>query len=63
MVAFLLLVVGGLNWLLYALAPSWEVSAWLGADIAKVVFILVGLAALFEVFTHKGRCKECNMMA
>ena len=60
MIAFLLLVVGGLNWLLVALMPSWEISMWLGASVAKLVYILVGLAALFEIFTHKGRCRECS---
>jgi len=24
------------------------------------VYILVGLSALYELFTHKGRCKECD---
>lgn len=61
MVTFLLLVVGGLNWLLFALV-GWDVSKFLGGMdtmLAKVVYILVGLSAIFELVTHKKSCKEC----
>lgn len=60
-VAFILLVVGGLNWLLFVF--GWDIDAWLGeggAVIAQIVYVLVGLSALYEVATHKGRCKECE---
>ncbi len=56
--AFLLLVIGGLNWLLSVF--SWDLAAWgIPMGALKVVYVLVGLAALFEIATHKGRCKEC----
>lgn len=58
MVAFILLVAGGLNWGLDAFGMN--VVDMLGAGIAKIVYILVALAAVFEVVTHKGRCKECT---
>ncbi len=60
MVAFILLVVGGLNWLLYAFGYN-LVSMILGGMpmVERVVYILVGLSALYEVLTHKGRCKDC----
>lgn len=61
-VAFILLVIGGLNWLLVGLF-GWDVSRWLGgmeAMISKIVYILVGLAALFEIFTHKKNCRNCS---
>lgn len=61
-VAFILLVIGGLNWLLVGLF-GWDVSRWLGgmdAMISKIVYILVGLAALLEVFTHKTNCRHCS---
>jgi uncharacterized membrane protein YuzA (DUF378 family) len=60
-VAFILLIVGGLNWLLLALT-GWEVGQLFGgmdAAVSKVIYILVGLAAILEVVTHKGTCKSC----
>ena len=61
-IAFLLVIVGGLNWLLLGLF-DWEVGSLLGgmsSIYAKVVYILVGLSAVYEVATHAGRCKECK---
>ncbi|MDO8492566.1 MAG: DUF378 domain-containing protein [bacterium] len=60
MVAFILLVVGGLNWGLVGINPDWNVVELLGATLAKVVYILVGLAAISEVVTHKTNCKNCS---
>lgn len=65
-VTFILLIVGGINWGLIGLGGflgsnwnvvgmifgSWPVVEWL-------VYLLVGLAAVYEVFTHKGKCKDC----
>lgn len=59
MVAFLLLVVGGLNWLLIGLF-NWGIDAVVGMQIAKIIYILVGLSAIYEVATHWKRCKECS---
>lgn len=62
MITFLLLVVGGLNWLLVGLL-GWDVGELFGgqgAMISKIVYILVGLSALFEIFTHKSSCKYCG---
>lgn len=57
-VTFILLVVGGLNWLLTAF--GWNVVAMAGDMIAKVIYVLVGLAAIVEVATHKSICKNCS---
>lgn len=60
-ISWILLVVGGLNWGLLALT-GWEVGSLFGgmdAGISKVVYVLVGLAALYELFTHKKGCKAC----
>ena len=65
MVAFLLLVVGGLNWLLVGLFQYDLVASLFGgmaAAPARVVYVLVGLAALVELFAHKGNCKMCAGM-
>ncbi|MFA6898048.1 MAG: DUF378 domain-containing protein [Candidatus Paceibacterota bacterium] len=62
MVAFILLIIGGLNWLLVGLF-SWDIGVIFGgqaATISKVIYVLVGLAALVEVFSHKGNCKACR---
>jgi uncharacterized membrane protein YuzA (DUF378 family) len=56
-IAFILLVIGGLNWLLTAF--DWNVIAYLGDTVAMVVYILIGLSALYEIFTHGSKCKEC----
>ena len=61
-VSFILLVIGGLNWLVLALF-SWDIGMLFGGQgetISKLIYILVGLAALYEVFTHKSRCKDCH---
>lgn len=62
MVAFILLVVGGLNWGVLALT-GWEVGQLFGgmdALISKIIYILIGLSALYLVATHKKDCKECK---
>lgn len=58
---FLLLVVGGLNWLLVGVF-GWDVGQLLGgmsSVASRVVYVLVGLSALYEVATHKKTCKNC----
>jgi hypothetical protein len=54
LVAFTLLVVGGLNWLAYGIFQT-DIG-WLfgGMDTvaSRVVYILVGLAALYELYAH-----------
>ena len=62
MVAWILLVIGGLNWLLVGLNLG-GVEAWLGSGIAKVIFIVVGVAAIFDLVTHRGKCKDCSAPA
>ncbi len=58
-IAFILVIIGGLNWLLVGLF-GWGVGNWLGAGLAQVVYILVGLSAVYLVATHKKDCKMCN---
>jgi uncharacterized protein len=62
MIAFILLVVGGLNWLLIGVI-NWEIGALFGgmdALVSRIIYILVGLAAVFELVTHKQNCKKCS---
>lgn len=61
-IVFLLLVVGGLNWLLVGLV-GWDVSRWLGgmdSTVARAIYVLVGLAALVEIFSYGKGCKVCG---
>lgn len=61
MIAFVLLVVGGLNWALVAFGfnlVNMLVGAW--PVVEQVVYVLVGLSAVYFAATHKGDCKVCN---
>ena len=58
---FVLLVIGGLNWLLAAF--NFNVVDKLGSTVAMIVYILVGLSALYQIFTHKSYCKYCASSA
>ena len=59
-IAFILLIIGGLNWLLTGLITDWSLATYIGAGVAKIVYILVGLSAIVEVITHKAMCKKCD---
>ena len=63
-VTFALLVIGGLNWLLVGLF-GWDIGQIFGgqmAIISKIIYILVGLSAIYEAATHKQNCKICSNM-
>ncbi|MBI2030642.1 DUF378 domain-containing protein [Candidatus Kaiserbacteria bacterium] len=68
MVAFVLAMVGALNWglvgagmfaggdwnVVHMILGSWPVVEWL-------VYVLVGLSAVVLVVKHKGECKVCSV--
>ncbi len=65
-IAFVLTVVGALNWGLVGLGgfagADWNVvhfifSAW--PSLEWIVYVLVGLSALYLAFTHKKTCTVC----
>ena len=62
-IAFTLLVVGGLNWLLVGLF-QWDIgSIFVGgqsAFVSRAIYILVGLSAVVIAVTHKKDCKVCS---
>ena len=67
MVAWILLIVGGLNWLLVGLGgfmgSDWNVVGMvLGSwpQVEWLVYVLVGLSAVYELVTQKGNCKSCG---
>ena len=58
LIAFILLVIGGLNWGLVGLF-GFDVVAYIFGEmsaISKVVYVLVGLSALYKLFF----CKKCR---
>lgn len=62
MIAFILLVVGGLNWGLVGLL-NWNLvemifGAW--PALVSLVYVLVGLSAVYLLFTHPNDCKVCS---
>lgn len=63
MIAFILLIVGGLNWGLVGISADYNVvNMLLGAwpVVEQVVYILVGLSAIYLAVSHKGDCKACS---
>lgn len=66
-IAFVLLVIGGINWGLVALG-GWMgqnlnvVNRLLGSwpNVEWLVYLLVGLSALVIAFDHKRTCRYCN---
>jgi len=60
-VAWILLIVGGLNWGLTAL--GWNVVDMLLGSwpvVVQIVYLLVGASAIYELVTHRKNCKECT---
>ena len=59
---YILVIIGGLNWLLVGLF-SWDVGQIFGgmtAPISRIIYVLVGLSAVCEMFSHKNTCKTCD---
>lgn len=61
-ISFILLVVGGLNWGLVGLFDWNLVEVLLGRwpVVVQIVYVLVGLSAIFEIVGHKSNCKCCS---
>ena len=67
LVAWILVMVGALNWGLVGigsfLGGDWNVVALiLGSwpQVEALVYVLVGGAAVYEVISNKGNCKNCS---
>jgi uncharacterized protein len=60
-IAYVLVIVGGLNWGLVAFNFN-LVEKLLGSwpSVVMLVYVLVGLSALLEAVTHKNNCKHCD---
>jgi len=67
MIAFTLAIIGALNWGLVGIGgfvgSDWNVVHLLLGSWPKVewiVYLLVGLSAVYLVFTHKRDCRTCG---
>ncbi len=67
MVSWILIIVGGLNWGLVGIGGfaggDWNlVHLVVGSmpTLESLVYVLVGLAAVYEVVNHKMNCKHCS---
>ena len=61
-ITFGLLLIGGLNWLLVG-AFQWDIGSLFGGQmemVSRVIYILVGLSAIYELLMHKKYCKLCG---
>ncbi len=68
MIAFLLLVIGGLQWGLIGIGGfvggNWDIlNMLLGSwpSVLWIVYILVGISALWLLVTHRKECRTCSM--
>ena len=70
-IAFILLAVGGLNWGLIGLGwlvgngANWNVVEMVlgaGSTLSGIVYILVGLSAVWLAIEHKKTCRNCSAM-
>ena len=60
-IAFVLLVIGGLNWGFTALNYNVvEMILGAGSVVSRAVYILVALSAIYLATSHKGDCKNCE---
>jgi len=58
-ITFVLLIVGGLNWLFQGVF-NWEIGALFGGQdalISRIIYILVGLSAIWQLVTMSGSKK------
>lgn len=66
-IAWILVIVGGLNWLLVGLGGflggNWNLvnlifGSW--PAVEGLVYVLVGLSAVYELATHRKNCRACS---
>ncbi len=64
-IAFILLIVGGLNWGLTAFNFNLveKIFGPVSNPVTMVIYVLVGLSAIYEIAVHKKLCRNCNPVA
>lgn len=69
MIAFVLVIIGGINWGLFGLFPVGQDGV--GFDIVSILFgfsdflqsliyVLIGVSAVYLLITHTKECKVCS---
>jgi uncharacterized protein len=61
-IAFALVLAGGLNWGLVGFFNYNLVESLFGVSTGNWVYMLVGLSTVYVAFTHKSDCKICSKM-
>lgn len=59
-IAWVLLIIGGINWGIVGLFPDYDLGNIIGQGLARVVYILVGISTII-VLSHKKRCNKCSV--
>jgi uncharacterized protein len=65
-IAFILVIVGAINWGLIGVNENWNVVGMLLGSwpvVESIVYVLVGLSGLSLVFSHRKDCKACEPKA
>ena len=57
-ITFTLLIVGALNWGLEA--AGYGIGSYIPEGVATTIYALVALSALYEIYSHRGLCRNCN---
>jgi len=65
-ISFVLVIIGGINWGLVGVNSNYNIitmllGSWPVAE--QIVYVLVGLSAIYVAATHKGDCKTCEVEA
>ncbi len=63
MISFILVIIGGLNWGLVGLFNGLNVVEMILGGVPaveRIVYVLVGLSAVYLAATHKKDCKACG---
>lgn len=64
-ITFVLVIIGGLNWLLVG-ATGWDVGSLFGgqaAVVSRIIYILVGISAIYQIFGGKCTCNSSTPTA
>ncbi|MEK7148718.1 MAG: DUF378 domain-containing protein [Patescibacteria group bacterium] len=62
-IAFMIVIVGGVNWGLIGINPNFNLVSMLLREfsaVEQVVYILVGLSTIYIAVTHKKDCRTCS---
>ncbi|MBI4022418.1 MAG: DUF378 domain-containing protein [Candidatus Andersenbacteria bacterium] len=63
-ISFSLVIIGGLNWGLVGLFTFNLVETILGtgSPLTRIVYVLVGVASIYLLATHRQDCKTCGAL-